>query len=195
MKSFILTIVVFFSIIGFTNAQSFHLGVKGGANVNKLSGQSFKDQFTFGYHAGLFAEIPLSKKWSLQPEVVFNEVRSDTSSKFSQLYNLNVNRASQIKLNYLSVPLLLNYKVAKFLSLQAGPQYGILIQQQNNLLENGKSAFKNGDFSMLAGVQANIANVRIYAKYAVGLNNINDIDNNDKWKNQSIQLGVGLTLF
>jgi hypothetical protein len=28
----------------------------------------------------------------------------------------------------------------------------------------------------------------------VGLNNINDIDNRDKWKNQSIQLGVGFTL-
>jgi hypothetical protein len=28
----------------------------------------------------------------------------------------------------------------------------------------------------------------------VGLNNLNDIDNKDQWKNQSVQLGVGFTL-
>lgn len=35
----------------------FHLGIKAGANVTKVDGKSFKDQFRYGYHLGGFAEI------------------------------------------------------------------------------------------------------------------------------------------
>jgi hypothetical protein len=47
---------------------------------------------------------------------------------------------------------------------------------------------------MLGGLQLNISKLKIYGRYAVGLSNINDIDNQDKWKNQTIQLGVGFAL-
>ncbi|MFM2359520.1 MAG: hypothetical protein RLY16_1513 [Bacteroidota bacterium] len=176
-------------------AQVFKAGLKFGTNVNKLSGYSFSEKFSFGYHAGVYADIKLSKRFSLQPEVVFNQVNYDTSSQFRQLYQLNASTISNIKLTYLSIPILLNYNVGKVLSLQAGPQYGILINQNENLLQNGKAAFKSGDFSMLGGVQLKLANFRIYGRYAIGLQNLNDIDNRDSWKNQSIQVGIGLNLF
>ena len=32
----------------------FHIGIKGGANITKVDGQSFKDQFRYGYHIGGF---------------------------------------------------------------------------------------------------------------------------------------------
>ena len=50
------------------------------------------------------------------------------------------------------------------------------------------------DKSMLGGVQLKFSKLRVYGRYVVGLNDINDIDNKEKWKNQSIQLGVGLAL-
>ncbi|MFM2326533.1 MAG: hypothetical protein RIR31_735, partial [Bacteroidota bacterium] len=93
-----------------------------------------------------------------------------------------------------SIPLLLNYNAGKLITLQAGPQFGILINKSNTLVQNGKDAFKGGDFSMLGGVQLNISHLKIYGRYLIGLNNLNDIDNQDKWKNQSVQLGIGLTL-
>jgi hypothetical protein len=194
MKSYILSLAIVAILFNVANAQSFHAGIKFGANVNKLSGQSFKDQFTYGYHAGIFTEIPISKKWTIQPEVVFSEVKNDTSSKFSQLYNLNATRVSNIKLSYLGIPLILNYNVTKMVSLQAGPQFGILLDNHKDLLQNGKAAFKQGDFSMIGGLQVKLSSLRVYARYAVGLNNLNDIDNQDKWKNQSIQLGIGLSI-
>jgi hypothetical protein len=194
MKSYILSLAIIAFLVNTSNAQSFHAGIKFGANVNKLSGQSFKDQFTYGYHAGVFTEIPISKKWTIQPEVVFNELNNDTSNKFSQLYSLNASRVSNIKLSYLSIPLILNYNVTKMVSLQAGPQFGILLDQHKDLLQNGKAAFKQGDFSMVGGLQVKLSSLRVYARYAVGLNNLNDIDNQDKWKNQSIQLGIGLSI-
>ena len=128
----------------------------------------------------------------LQPEVLFNQVNVDTSSNFSTVYKFN--KVDKVKLKYLSIPILLNYKPVKYLTLQAGPQFGILMNKSNTLVENGRNAFKGGDFSMLGGVQVNISHLKIYGRYAVGLNNLNDIDDKEKWKSQSIQLGVGFTL-
>jgi hypothetical protein len=176
-------------------AQGIHLGIKAGANMNKIDGESFKDRFTYGYNAGAYLQVPLGKKLSIQPEVLFNQLSTDTSNRFSELYKLSGDKISRINLNYLSIPVLLNYKLSNFISLQAGPQFGILMSQDKNLLEEGKEAFKKGDFGLVGGVQLNIVGVKVFGRYQVGLNNINDIDNKDKWKSQSIQLGVGFNLF
>jgi hypothetical protein len=88
----------------------------------------------------------------------------------------------------------LNYKLGNVLSLQAGPQFGVLMNKDNTLLENGKQAFQNGDFSLLGGAQINVSKLRFTGRYVVGLNNINDIDNRDEWKSQAFQLSVGFAL-
>lgn len=174
----------------------FHIGIKGGANVTKIDGQSFKDKFKYGYHLGGFAEIGLGKKFGLQPEVLFNQYRTSVDSNYKALYqNVFNSDQSSVRLSYLSIPILLNYKlVGNFLTLQAGPQFGILIDQDKNLLQNGGKAFSDGDFSLLGGVQLKISALRVTGRYVVGLNNINDIDNQDRWKNQGFQLSVGIAL-
>lgn len=173
----------------------FHIGVKGGANVTKVDGKSFKDQFRYGYHLGGFAEIRLGNKFVLQPEVLFNQYSSTLDSNYSNIYHTVFNGNTNIRLNYISIPILLNYKlIGSFLSLQAGPQVGILIDQSKTVLQNSGNAFKDGDFAMLAGLQFKIANLRINGRYAVGLNNISDITDDGKWKNQGFQLSVGLAL-
>ena len=193
MKTKLLNLAIALLIFSAANSQSFHVGIKGGANISKLTGKSFKEEFSFGYHLGGFAEIGLSKKFSVQPEVLFNQYTQDTASKFNAVYDLKSN-LKNIKLNYLTIPILLNYKASDFLSLQAGPQFGILMDQNVTLVQNGKEAFKKGDFSMLAGVQLKFSSFRVYGRYAIGLTNLNDIDNNDKWKSQGFQLGVGLAI-
>jgi hypothetical protein len=194
MKSFLLSAILACFFFSFAGAQGFGVGIKVGTNINKIQGQSFKDQFTYGYSAGVYADIKVSNKWSIQPEVLFNQVSTDTSDRFSDLYKINADKISKIKLNYLSIPILLNYNVSKGISLQAGPQFGILMSQNKDLLQEGKDAFKSGDFSMVGGLQLKFSSIRLYGRYAIGLSNINDIDNRDSWKNQSIQLGVGFTI-
>ena len=173
-------------------AQKIHVGIKGGANINKLVGKSFDDQFSFGYHVGGFFSVGLGKKFAIQPEVLFNQVNIDTSSNYSSVYQFN--KVDIVQLKYMSIPILLNYKPVKYFTIQVGPQFGIMTNKSKSLVQNGKDAFKSGDFSMLGGVQVNISHLNIYARYAVGLSNLNNIDNKEKWKSQSIQLGVGLTL-
>ena len=160
--------------------------------MNKLTGKSFKEEFTFGYHIGAFATLGMGGKLSLQPEVLFNQVNQDTSSSFSSVYQFN--KINEVQLKYLSIPILLNYNMSNLFALQVGPQFGILIDQNKNMLQNGGDAFKKGDFSMVGGVQLKLTKLRVYGRYVVGLNDISNIGNKDQWKSQSIQLGLGLAL-
>lgn len=170
-----------------------NLGFKAGANLTKVDGKSFRDEFKYGYHVGAFAEIGLGGKLGIQPEVLWNQYQTRVDSTFSNIYEnaLSINNYRDVKLNYLSIPLILNYKLGNVLSLQAGPQFGILLDQDMTLLENGKAAFDRGDLSMLAGAQLKFSKLRLIGRYNIGLNNINDIDEQNKWKNQGWQLSVG----
>ncbi len=174
----------------------FHIGIKGGSNITKIDGLSFKDKFEYGYHIGGFAEIGLGEKMGIQPEVLFNQYSTTLDSNYNHIYqDVFTSGQSKVKLNYLSIPILLNYKlIGNFLSLQAGPQFSILMKQDKNLLQNGADAFKKGDFSMLGGVQLKLSAIRVTGRYVVGLNNISDIDNKDQWKSQGFQVSLGLAL-
>ena len=174
----------------------FHIGLKGGTNITKVNGLSFKDKFTYGYHIGGFAEIGLGKKFGIQPEVLFNQYSTTLDSNYNHIYeNIFAPGQRNVKLNYLSIPIVLNYKLlGDFLSLQAGPQFSILMTQDKNLLQNGADAFKKGDFSMLGGVQLKLSAIRLTGRYAIGLNNISDIGNKDEWKSQGFQVSLGLAL-
>lgn len=194
MKKLLLAIFILMGTTTIVNAQGARVGVKLGTNLNKISGQSFKDGFDLSYHVGGFLELDLNRKWGIQPELLWSQT-STKRTDFNTIYSGQINPFNsneKIKLDYLAIPVLLRYTVAGILTLNVGPQFGILLNQDKTLLQNGESAFKSGDFSMVAGGQLNFKFLRIYGRYNIGLQNINDIDNKDKWTNQQIQLGLGL---
>jgi len=194
MKTKLLTLAAALLISQLMMAQ-FHLGIKAGANITKVDGKSFNEEFNYGYNVGGFAEIGLGKKFAFEPEVLFNQYTSTLDSNYKHIYeNVITSDQSKVKLNYLTIPLLIDYKFLGPIHLQAGPQFGVLMSHDKTFLENGENAFKGGDFSMVAGAQIKVAQFRITGRYIIGLNNINDIDNQDKWKNQVIQLSVGIAL-
>jgi hypothetical protein len=180
-------------VLNSVQAQGINFGVKVGANLTDASGTTFKDGFKFGYHAGFFSELMLTKKFGIQPEILFSETNLRAGDSLGSLYNgISVTDIAKIKLQYISIPILLDYKPIPFLTLQAGPQFGILMNQTKALGANAKDAFKKGDLSLLLGAQLNIFKFRVYARYAVGLADINDFDNKEKWNSQTLQMGLGL---
>jgi hypothetical protein len=182
-------------LLNTVQAQGIKLGVKVGANLTDVSGVSFKDGFKYGYHAGFFSELMLTKKFGIQPEVLFSETNLRAGDSLGSLYNgIAITDIAKIKLQYISIPILLDYKPIPFLTLQAGPQFGILMNQTKPLSANAKDTFKKGDLSLLLGAQLNVFKFRVYARYAVGLSDINDFDNKEKWNSQTVQLGLGLAL-
>jgi hypothetical protein len=194
MKKVFFSFAVLMLLSAYSYAQGFRLGVKAGANMTKLSGQSFEDEFDLGYQLGAFSEIDFSKKLGIQPEVLFSQVNTKKASGFNSIYNNlgDPNSTSDIQLKYLQIPVLLRYNVGKMVTLNLGPQFSILVDDNENLFKNGENAFKSGDFSMVGGATVNLSRFRIYGRYNVGLNNLNDIDNKDEWKSQQLQLGLGI---
>jgi hypothetical protein len=153
---------------------------------------SFKEGFDLGYQLGAFAEIDFSKKLGIQPEVLFSQTNTTFTTQASSIYNNAFQ--GEAKLNYLSIPILLRINTGKMLTFHVGPQFSILMNDNENLVYNGKQAFKDGDFSMIGGLQLNLSALKIYGRYNIGLSNINDIDSRDNWKSQQIQLGLGLRI-
>lgn len=185
----LLTGLLLLSLISFS--QSIHFGFKAGANIYKVDGKSFRDEFKFGYHIGAFGEIYIIDKFGIQPELLFSQTNFRTGNDFNNVYPGGINDVKG-KLNYLTIPILFNYRPINLISFQIGPQFGTLLNQDKNLINNGKEAFKKGDFSLLAGVQLNLLKFKAGARYVIGLNDINDVGTENKWKNQGFQVYVGV---
>jgi Outer membrane protein beta-barrel domain len=194
---FLLFAVSLFSISR-SQAQGFHLGIKAGTNITQLTGRSFDEGFQWNFMAGAFAELNFTSKWGIEPELLFSQTSTQTASDFYDIYSDGI-YSRGVKLNYLSIPILLTYKLPlPVLSLQFGPQFGILMNTSDNITTNGTNAFKTGDFSMVVGAQVNLGVFKGGARYVYGFTNvadINEIASVDSWKNRTIQLYVGLRIF
>ena len=195
LKSILLTIILASTAAAASYGQGFHIGAKGGVNINQVQGRSFNDQFQYAYAFGGFVEIGISKKWGIQPELLWSQSKTTTSSNINDIY-IDGLIGQNITLNYISVPLLVTYRLLPVLTLQAGPQFGILVDQTTHFVYSVENAFSKGDISALAGAQVNLGGFRVGARYFIGLNNINgtSMKSADTWKNKGFQLYIGLRI-
>ena len=173
-----------------TYAQEFHIGAKAGANLGKIAGVAYKDNFKLGYQIGGFLEFDFFDKWGLQGEVLFNQSNTEIRNSYKQVWDEKFNKNKT--LDYVSVPVLLKYNPNEFLSLHAGPQFSFLTNSEDSTWENGKKLFKDTDFSIVAGLEVKILNpLYVYGRYGWGYSDINKALS-EKATLQQIQIGVGL---
>ena len=175
----------------------FHIGAKAGVNINKIQGQSYKSGFNYNYLLGGFMQFNFGR-FGLQPEVNIVQSSSEFSKDANNVYNDLFFGGSQrnARLNYIKVPLLLNINVgeSKHVKLQMGPQFSGLLKQTVDSLKANKNIFKTSDFSVLGGVWFQLPLINLGARYELGLSNVNDIDNKEKWKSQAFTIFAGITL-
>jgi hypothetical protein len=170
-----------------------HIGIKGGANMTKIDGEQYDEAFHFNYYIGPFLQLNLTKGFGIQPEVLFTQSTSQTGTRFSDIYTSFPDADNKkIKLNYLSIPVMANIHLSNALILQLGPQYSILMDSHKSLVQNGKDAFKSGDFSAAGGLWLNLPfGLSVSGRYVIGLSDIQNLPDENKWTSQAIQLGVG----
>ena len=91
------------------------------------------------------------------------------------------------KLDYLKFAGLLNIDIgpSQRVKLQLGPQWGMLLSEAVDSVKTPKDIFKKGEFSVVGGLMLQLPLIHIGARYEVGMTNLNDIDAQDKWKNQA----------
>ena len=184
MKKFLLLAVV--TVLGFTsvNAQEIKFGVKGGLNFATIGGDNTKDiELVTSFNFGVLSEIPISDKFSFQPELMYS----------GQGYSFNDNT---VALSYLNVPLMGKYYLTKGFSVEAGPQIGFLLAAKNEKV-NVKDSFNTVDFGVNFGLGYKLENgLNFGVRYNLGLTDINNVDNSSiKNKNGVFQVSVGYFFF
>jgi len=179
-------------------AQGIHIGLKAGSVGSQFTGRAFTGNMQWGFSGGAFAELGLTGKWGFQGEMLYNQIKSETADDFEDLYQQGGIPSRTFTLNYLNIPILLNYRFLPILSLQLGPQFGVLLSSSDNITANGVDPFRKNSFSMAAGAQVNLMKIKIGARYTYGftnLCNVSEINQVDSWKNQTLQFYVGLRIF
>ena len=182
-----------------------HVGAKVGANFNKVKGEEWLESYNTNMLAGLFLAVN-GRKMGIQIEGIWsmNTAVSDTSfgGLYSQYFRAGKDSVSTGKFTFhnFSIPVLVNLKLNEILWLQAGPQYSSRIGEldNNNLVESGRTVFSKGELSAVAGVWINVGKVGPLPKFNIGgrfitsINNVNDLGDQTKWRNQRLQFHVGI---
>lgn len=177
----------------------FRIGAKAGVNINKIAGQSYKSGFNYNYQLGGFMQFNFSRRFGLQPEVNFVQSSAEFTNDPNDVYNDVFRDGTQknAKLNSLEFPLLLNINVglqSKRLKLQLGPAYGSIMRQKTDSLVEGATLYRSKEWSAIGGVFIQLPFVNLGARYKLGLSNLNNIDDKQRWNSQSIQVFAGFTL-
>lgn len=169
----LLTMFIIFGTLT-VNAQGLRFGVKGGANFAKLDGKDVDADNLTSWYAGALLEINVFQNFSVQPEVLYSS------------QGAKVDGFGDFKLDYINVPVLAKfYLISDMLSLEAGPQFGFLV---NDNVEQQFEA-KSFDFAAIGGIGLNITdNFFAQARYVVGLT---DTTRDADIKNTTIQVGLG----
>ena len=193
MKKFILLATVFIAFAAKAQ-EKVNIGIKVGQNLTSVNSVAV-DRHTASYHGGVTFQIGLTDKISLVPEVLLSQTKLATNPNIMDVLGDNRYNPETYHLSYMMVPLLVQVKPFSFLLLQAGPQYGILIDQKKDGKENAQLAFKEGEFSFVGGAKVNLGGFFVYGRYVVGLQDISALQDQAKWKTRQWQLGIGMSLF
>lgn len=191
MKKLLVLFAASFLCIGAVQSQEFRLGAKLGLNIASLGG----DTYGIGslgaitsFHVGGLVEIPLLGDLAVQPELLYSSEGSDFS-----FGNIGTN----LKLDYIRIPLLAKYYLIEGLSAEAGPVFGVLVSA-NSANSNVKENFNTLDAAFAFGASYSLdLGIFFSFRYNRGLLNVNKnyIDNGTtyNYKNQSnvFQLSAG----
>ena len=198
MKKGFLVLLIVASLWQAKAQDKVQYGLTGNISLNNYSGNGLSSKLYTGGDIGIFAAIPLHKKWSLQPELLLSYKPGARTDNFIAYY-VNEGRSSSvegIKTSYISLPILVNYKLSNHFTINAGPQAAFLVYRDENLLNGTRSAFKKWDGGVTAGLQYELVKgFQVFGSYYYGLLNINNIDDRYKWYNRSIKLGINVSLF
>jgi hypothetical protein len=158
-------------------------GLKAGLNVATLNiASSTSNDSRIGLHAGVLAHIHLTPQWGLQPEIVYSAQGMKTSTT-------NTTR----KLDYINVPIMVQYMFDNGFRAQAGPQIGFLVDAEDELNDGREielpNTFKTVDAGLGFGFgYLSYTGIGIDARYNLGLSNIREVGS--ETKNRVLQIGI-----
>ena len=171
---------------GNSPAGRVNIGIKGGVNVyNVHNDNNTEYDPRIGFNFGLLGHIHLNTNFAIQPEIVYSAQGAKQTVD---------NGTNNLNLDYINVPVLLQYMFDNGLRLQAGPQVGFLVSAKSKTGNNSidvKNDMNPIDFALSFGTSYVFPSTGfgIDARYNLGLNNINK-NGTVNSTNRGLQLGI-----
>ena len=167
-------------------------GLKGGLNLTRLDVEN--PELTYesrsGYHAGLFMRSRFNGV-GIQPELLlFTQSGEVKSSMFG---------TAQEHFTYFSIPVMLKFYPIAGLNIQAGPQFGFLLdgeRQYENFLGSGSEDltdyYKKSDVSVSVGGGYDFSfGLGIDVRYNLGIKDINNAANEEPVRSRIFLVSLG----
>lgn len=172
-----LVLVFFFAVIQITTAQEkseYKLGFKGGVNFTNVGTTTgVTNKSLTGVHFGLFAKLPITNSFAVQPELYFTTKGGELTYQ-----NVVVDGTAKFNLNYIEVPVLAVFKIFPGFNFQVGPYASYLVSSKvknvNQVSFNFEDNIQSGDFNkfdtgVMAGFGIDVKSVEIGVRYNFGL--------------------------
>ncbi|MEP7197071.1 MAG: porin family protein [Saprospiraceae bacterium] len=186
MKNYLSLVIALLTLLGSAQSQHINIGIKGGLNIYTVNGNNYsKKSQKIAYNLGLLGHIHLKKDLALQPEIVY--------SVQGIKYENNGNKVD-LQLNYVNIPVLLQYMFDNGFRLELGPQLGVLVNAKNKVGSSNadvSSNFKNIDFGVAVGMSyvKPSTGFGIDVRYNYGFANINTSNSINAY-NRGVQVGL-----
>jgi len=187
------------------NSLSPKIGIKGGVNLSNLYVDDVKDEnMKVGINIGLFSKIPMTRGFSIQPELLY-------SNKGSKLTYDNIIAGEgeyRFNLNYVELPVLAVVNLTKNINIHAGPYVSFLTSAnvkdlksdgtENKVTDLKADNFNRFDYGLAGGIGFDFQNFTLGARYNYGLGEIGksgtlsgELTKDSKNSNVSIYIGLG----
>lgn len=159
------------------------LGLKAGVNVSKLNTDDLESSSITSFHGGAFALFKFTAI-GIQPELLF-------SQQGSKIEDINTGDLEELKMSYMTIPVMLKFYLPGGFNLQAGPQFGFLNSAEldgNDI----KDELKSSDISANVGVAWDAPFGLVFdARYNIGLSDISDNSALGELKSGIFQFSIG----
>lgn len=187
MKKLIVFLFLVASFSAFSQAEV-SLGLKAGVNLSKLNTDDVETSNITAFHGGAFALFKFTKI-GIQPEFLFSQQGSSID---------DVNGSPEdLKMSYITIPVMLKFYLAAGFNIQAGPQFGFLNSAELKGVNNVEEGLASSDMSANVGVAWDAPfGLVLDARYNIGLSDVNDGSQIDgEIKSNVFQFSVGYKLF
>lgn len=157
------------------------IGTRIGISTYNLDGEIIEEQSlklalrqaNYGFHFGFFIRGPLSQKFYLQPELLFNSNSVDYVANDNRLGILN--RVFGEKYQYLDIPLIVGYKLGP-LHLEAGPvgHAYLASKTEMEILDQFQKRLNNFNLGYQAGVGLDILRLVLDIRFEGNFNDLGE---------------------
>lgn len=178
-------------IISFFAQAQFKLGVGGGVNFTRLSGDIDQSSSLTAYNLGLMTEFKLPVKLGIEVDILFSTKGTKDAIFFNEVGDPIGD--ADIRLAYVDIPIVLKLYSLKVISFQGGIQYSFLTDEESFTVSGASSnAFKTNDYAIVAGIGIDVERLHFSARYNFG---VVDVSRSlTELKNNMLTLSLGIWL-